>query len=85
MSTVADRKWEKLRNGRLLAAASIEFDAFLTIDKNLKREQNLATLPVAVIVLLAQSNRLVDLLPLVPAVEEELKRLTAKSLVEVSL
>jgi predicted nuclease of predicted toxin-antitoxin system len=79
----ADRSWERLRNGRLLSAASNEFDVFLTIDKKLKHQQNLATLPVAVIVIMAPSNRLADLLPFVSAVEEELVRLRPRTLVEV--
>lgn len=58
--------WHALRNGALLrAVAQDRFDVLLTVDRNLKREQNLATLPVAVVVLLARSNRLADLLPLV--------------------
>jgi hypothetical protein len=85
VNTTAEQAWDKLRNGRLLAAASIEFDVFLTIDKNLKHEQNLAALPVAVLVIMAKSNRLADLLPFVPAVEENLKHLKPRTLVEVIL
>jgi hypothetical protein len=83
--TTADQAWERLRNGKLLAAASAEFDLFLTVDKNLKHGQNLAALPIAVIVIMAKSNRLADLLPFVPAVEEELARLKPKTFVEVVL
>jgi predicted nuclease of predicted toxin-antitoxin system len=83
--TTADQGWERLRNGVLLTAASVEFDLFLTIDKNLKHQQNMATLPIAVIVILAKSNRLPDILPFVPAVEDELTRLKPKALVEVVL
>jgi len=81
--TTADQAWERLRNGKLLAAAAVEFDVFLTIDKNLKHEQDMAALPIAVIVIMAKSNRLVDLLPFVPAVEGELTRIKPKTLVEV--
>ena len=34
--TTAEQKWDRLRNGKLLAVAATEFDVFLTIDKNLK-------------------------------------------------
>jgi predicted nuclease of predicted toxin-antitoxin system len=54
--TAADQGWERLRDGKLLAAAGAEFDVILTVDKNIKREQNLATLPIAVVVMLARSN-----------------------------
>jgi hypothetical protein len=49
----------------LLALASEHFDVFVTVDRNLAFQQNLATLPVAVIVLQASTNRLADLIPLV--------------------
>jgi hypothetical protein len=83
--TTAEHGWEKLRNGVLLAVAAGGFDVFLTIDKKMKHQQNLATLPIAVIVIMAKSNRLADLLPFVPAVEEELKRIRPCTLVEVAL
>jgi hypothetical protein len=42
-------------------------------------------LPIAVLVIMAQSNRLADLLPFVPAIEEQLAKLIPKTLVEVVL
>jgi len=36
------------QNGKLLAIAATEFDAFITVDKNLPFQQNLATLPIAI-------------------------------------
>ena len=66
--------WSGKRNGDLLRLAAGEFDAFLTVDRRLPREQELSTLPIAVIVLVARSNRLADLLPLVPPVLEILLR-----------
>ena len=83
--TAADMGWEGLRNGKLLAAAGAQFDVFLTIDKNLKYEQNLNTLPISVVVIMAPSNRLPDILPFLPAVQEALKTLSPKTLVEVFL
>ena len=83
--TSADLGWEKLLNGILLARAATEFDVFLTIDKNLKHEQNLATLPIAVVVIMASSNRLNDVLPFVPAVQSQLAILKPNSFVEVNL
>jgi hypothetical protein len=38
-----------------------------------------------VLVIMAKSNRLADPLPFVPAVEDELTRLTPKTLIEVAL
>jgi len=41
-------------------------DVFVTIDSNLVYQQTVASLPFGVVVLVARSNRLGDLLPLVP-------------------
>jgi predicted nuclease of predicted toxin-antitoxin system len=58
--------WTSIRNGELLALASREFDVFLTVDRNLSFQQNLAGLTLAVVVLRAPTNRLADLKRLVP-------------------
>jgi hypothetical protein len=39
--TVTERGWSGIKNGELLALAQAEFDVFLTIDQNLKYQQNL--------------------------------------------
>jgi predicted nuclease of predicted toxin-antitoxin system len=77
MQTSAELGWEQLRNGELLArAAQHGFDAVVTTDANVRHQQNLQTLPISVIVLRAMSNRLADLLPLVPQIESALESLT---------
>jgi hypothetical protein len=53
-------------NGDLLTLASKHFDVFVTVDQNLSFQQNVSSLPIAVIVLRARSNRLADLKPLIP-------------------
>jgi predicted nuclease of predicted toxin-antitoxin system len=63
--TVAERGWRSTKNGELLRLASREFDVFVTADQNLEHQQNVATLPLAVVVLVATSNRLAAYLPLV--------------------
>ncbi|HWE97460.1 MAG TPA: hypothetical protein VG269_26115 [Tepidisphaeraceae bacterium] len=84
--TAAEMGWDRLRNGKLLsAAAGGNFDVFLTIDKNLKNEQNLATLPIAVVVFLARTNRLGDVALFIPALEAALLTLTPCKLVELAL
>jgi len=67
--TVQQEGWAGLKNGDLLRRAVARgFDVFLTADQNLQFQQNLAGAGLAVIVLYARSNKLDDLLPLVPAV-----------------
>jgi hypothetical protein len=59
--------WSGIENGELLRrAAAAGFDAVLTNDRGLEHEQNLASLPVAVIVLLASANTLEAIRPLYP-------------------
>jgi hypothetical protein len=47
--TVQRRGWVSTRNGKLLALAADEFDVLLTADKGMEYQQNLATLPVALL------------------------------------
>jgi hypothetical protein len=85
VATAAEMGWETLRNGKLLtAAASAGFEAMVTIDKNLKHQQNLSTLPLAVVVILAPTNRFGDIVRFVPEVESALQSLQARTLVEVT-
>jgi hypothetical protein len=58
--------WSAIKNGELLELASERFDVFVTVDRNLAFQQNVRSLSIAVIVLHAKTNRLADLLPLVP-------------------
>ena len=64
--TVPDAGWAALTNGELLARAQGEFDAFVTVDRNLPFQQDLARFSIAVIVLRAASIRVGDLRSLVP-------------------
>jgi hypothetical protein len=65
--TVATAGWKGIRNGTLLTlAAGAAFEAFITTDRGYEHQQNLATLPLPVVILLAHSNALPDVLPLVP-------------------
>jgi len=57
-----------LKNGDLLnAAEAAKFDLFLTVDQGIAYQQNLTARKIAIIIIHAKSNRLKDLLPLVPA------------------
>lgn len=58
--------WTAIENGALLLLASQHCDVFVTVDRNLSFQQNVAALPIAVVVLHARTNRLADLRALVP-------------------
>ncbi len=66
VKTARQMGWSAVKNGDLLALAEIEFDVFVTVDRNLSFQQKLPAFKIAVIVLRARSNRLADLRPLVP-------------------
>ena len=57
---------------------------FVTVDRNLYFQQNLATLPLSVVILEAGSNRLADLKPLGLKVREALNELRPGEVVRVS-
>jgi hypothetical protein len=73
--TVTEHGWSGVKNGKLLALAGAEFDVFLTVDQNLKYQQNLTSFRVAIILLIARNNRLQTLLPLMPEVREALDKI----------
>ncbi len=83
VSTVRDEGWTSVKNGKLLALASTTFEAFITADRNLEFQQNLAKLPIAVVVLIARKNRIQDLEPLLPELSVVLNHLLPRTLRKV--
>lgn len=81
--TATEMGWAGVKNGRLLALAGQDFGAFITVDKNLQFQQNLAALPVAVIVLDAPSNELQVLVQLLPELEVALSSVQPRTLTVV--
>ena len=56
-----------LKNGELLDSAErTDFDIFVTVDQGIEYQQNLTGRSIAIVILRSKSNRLRDLLPLVP-------------------
>jgi hypothetical protein len=72
VKTVPEMGWANFKNGQLLSLVQHEFDVFVTADRNLPYQQNLPKFNIAMIVLRAPTNRLVDLKPLVPFLLAEL-------------
>jgi hypothetical protein len=84
VSTVGERGWASKRNSELLRLILAEgFDAFLTVDQNLPFQQNVAASGVAVVVVVARTNRLKELRPLVPAMLDALRRVKPGELIRV--
>lgn len=82
--SVQKRGWGGIKNGKLLALAQVEFDVFLTADRNLSFQQNPAKFQIAVVVLVAGSTQLGKTLPLMPQVLAHLPGINAGQVVIVS-
>ena len=84
IQTVVEIGWSGKKNGELLRLMNQEgFTILLTTDQNLRYQQNLQQAGVAVVVLVAQSNRLADLLPLLPDARNVLNTIVPGSVIEV--
>jgi hypothetical protein len=84
VSHVTDMGWSSKRNGDLLRLmVSSGFDALLTVDQNFEFQQNLRAAEIAVVVVLAPTNRVQDLRPLLPRILEELGRLSPGAVIRV--
>ena len=68
--TAPEMGWASKRNGELLALAVGQFDAFLTADRNLSYQQDVSSFDIAIVVLVARSNRFEDLRTLAPRILE---------------
>lgn len=71
--TVPEQGWQSMKNGELLRRASSDFDVFVTADQNLEHQQNIASFPLAVVVLVATTNRLEAYVPLVKNLGEAVR------------
>ena len=83
VSTVQGRGWAGVSNGELFKRAAGEIDVLLTMDLNLEYQQNVSASSVAVIVIHAKSNRIVDLKPLAGALLDALTKIQPGLVVHV--
>ncbi len=82
--TVPEAGFGGKKNGVLLGLAETAgFDVFVTMDRGLEFQQHLSGRKFAVIVLFAASNRLADLLPLVPEIRLLLETMQAGTVLHV--
>ena len=82
-STVPEMGWAGKKNGELLRLMSGTVNVFITIDQNLKHQQNLAASAVAFIVLIAPNNTLDSLRPLMPHVQKALSTIQSGQVIEI--
>ena len=83
--TVPEMGWSGKKNGELLTLMTTQgFEVLLTVDRNLRHQQNLQAAGVALIVLVAVSNRLADLVPLMPSAQAALGTISPGDVVEIT-
>jgi hypothetical protein len=83
--TVRQAGFGSKKNGELLTLAEGRWDVLLTSDRNIKHQQNMTGRSVSILILCAKTNRMKDLLPLMPACAEALLSIQAGRVVEVGL
>ena len=67
VTTVPKMGWAGIQNGKLLALVRTSgCEVFLTCDQNMEYQQNLSTMPCAVVVFRVPNKKMDTLLPLVP-------------------
>lgn len=81
--SVPEMGWAGQTNGALLTLAQVDFDVFLTVDRNLSFQQDVNRFNIAVVVLVATSNKHSILQPLIPAVLVVLTALVPGQVVRV--
>lgn len=86
VKTVKDMGWLGKKNGELLGLATLNgFDVFITLDKNLRNQQNLNKFDLKFILLLATDNKHQTLQPYMEKVNELLQRNNLPKFSEISL
>ena len=81
ITTVQYRGWDGIKNGELLKLVAAEFDVFVTSDKNLRYQQDLAALGIAVIIL--PTNQVPAVRALLPRIDEVLRSVERGELIEI--
>ena len=81
--TVRDAGWSGKENGELLSLAEQHYDVLVTIDRNIRHQQNLLGRSLSILIICAISNDYEDIRPQVPAAIEALKLIRSGQFVEV--
>jgi predicted nuclease of predicted toxin-antitoxin system len=81
--TVPDAGLAGKQNGELLALAEGEFDVLITIDKNIRYQQNVAGRQIAILIIRAASNDIEDVRPQISHVLTALESIRPGEIVEV--
>jgi predicted nuclease of predicted toxin-antitoxin system len=85
VKTVGQCGWTGIKNGKLLALAGSNFDVMLTADRNIQYQQNMKTLPIAVVVLVTPDGLLPSFHKLMQQLLAALSALVPRTLIELKL
>ena len=83
--SVAESGWSGKKNGELLALADPWFDVLLTLDKSLPYQQEPAVGRISVLIVRARSNRIQDLLAVIPECLAALESIQPQQVVRVGV
>jgi hypothetical protein len=75
VSTVQGLGWAGIKNGDLLERARGTIDVFVTMDRKLEKQHDLSSFSFGVLVIVARSNRMPDLLPLADALRKAIEQI----------
>ncbi len=82
-TTVESRGWKGTKNGALRRLAEQDFDAFVTMDRGIEHQHNWREYTLIIILVLAKTNRYVDVKPMIPLVEQALSTARPGELIRV--
>lgn len=84
--SVKDMGWEGIKNGELLKKLeSDDFEVFITMDKNLEKQQNISKFQISIFVLDAYNNKIQTLKPYISKVKEILRAEFGKGINKVKI
>jgi predicted nuclease of predicted toxin-antitoxin system len=83
--TVRDAGFSGKENGDLIALAEKKFEVLITIDKNIRHQQNITGRDIAILIIRAASNDLDDIRPHIPQALAALKTIKPGQILEVGI
>ena len=76
-------RWDRLPDDQMLERARDDFDALITCDQDIPRDQDITGADVAAVVLAAKTNSIRDLAPLVPRILSALETIQRGQVVRI--
>ena len=84
VTTVDWQGWKGKRNGELLEQAAETYDVLVTMDKSIEYQQNISEYAIGVIIIFAKSNKLQDIQPAMPEVNQVLRDVQPGQVIHVN-